>query len=87
MEGGLTQVQDRRVQGKEKNFSTNDGVALHKSMWNMQQLERNGSKEKVSYILVTAKRDPETYEEVETSQGEDRWVQDIPEELQSLQKI
>ena len=72
------------MQRKKKNFSSSGGVTLHKSMRNVRQSERNGSKEIVSYTLVVVRGDPETYEEIKISQGKDRWVQGMSEELQSF---
>ena len=55
------------MSGKEKNFSTSNGVALYKSMQNV-----NSSKEMVSYALVVAKGDPKTYKKADASQEEER---------------
>lgn len=59
---------------KGANSSTSDGDALHGSMQDVQAPKMYGSKKILSYSLVIAREDPDTYKEAEVSPERDRWV-------------
>lgn len=82
----MAHVVDQEVQREEQNPDINIKIALHKPKWNVRQSERYSFGDTMSYTLVVANGDPQTYEEVVASQERERWVQAMIEEMQSLHK-
>lgn len=62
------------MQGNEQNSSINGGDAPHKSMRDVQVLERCGLKKIVSHACVAVRAGPDTYKEAEENQSRDRWI-------------
>ena len=76
----------QEVQQEQARPRTDIGIVLHKPKKNVRQPKWYNFEETVSYTLVIANGDSYTYEEVMQSQGRERWVQIMIEEMQSLHK-
>ena len=85
--GGTSDQED--VQEEPENVDLQDnlrGVALHKPKRNIQKPVRYGIDETISYALISASGDPETFEEAMDSSYARSWMQAMMEEMDSLRK-